>query len=154
MMLMQKMAKTSVAMRRVMVAFLEMSSHTDESAKDEGAPAVAAYESGLGKIIKMLEKLKKKFKGELDAVEEAESNQAHAYNLEMLHLGDSIEAAKADRGQKAEAKAQRAADSAEAKASLADSKANLAAAEKFLADLTSTFHQKTEAYKANHHRPC
>merc|ERR1719446_1582941 len=45
--------------------------------------------------------------------------------------------------------AQRAADAAEAKASLADSKADLAAAEKFLADLTSTFLQKTEAYKAN-----
>merc|ERR1719161_2082384 len=38
MMLMQKMAKTSVAMRRVMVAFVEMSSRTDEAAKDEGAP--------------------------------------------------------------------------------------------------------------------
>merc|ERR1719420_801215 len=45
--------------------------------------------------------------------------------------------------------AQRAADSAEAKANLADSKANLAETEKFLSDLTSTFNQKTEAYKAN-----
>jgi len=148
-MLLQKMSKTNPAMRRVMVGLLEVSSRTEEASHGSGAPAVAAYEFQSGGIIEMLEKLKKKFKGELDAVEEAESNQAHAYDLEMLHLGNSIEAAKEDRGQKAEAKAQRAADSAEAKASLADSKANLAAAEKFLADLTSTFHQKTEAYKAN-----
>jgi len=149
MMLMQKMAKTSVAMRRVMVAFLEMSSHTDESAKDEGAPAVAAYESGLGKIIKMLEKLKKKFKGELDAVEEAESNSKHAYDLEMLHLTNSIDAAKEDHAKKSEVHAQRTADSVEAKANLADAQADLAAAEKFLSDMTATFHQTTEMYKAN-----
>jgi hypothetical protein len=148
-MLLQKMSKTNPAMRRVMVALLEESSRTEEAAHQPGAPAVAAYEFQSSKIITMLEKLKKKFKGELDAVEEAESNQAHAYDLEMLHLGDSIEAAKADRGQKAEVKAQRAADAAEAKANLADAKANLAETEKFLADLTSTFHQKTEAYKAN-----
>merc|ERR1719243_480905 len=107
-------------MRRVMVAFLEESSRTEEASQQPGAPAVAAYEFQSGKIITMLEKLKKKFKGELDAVEEAESNQAHAYDLEMLHLGNSIEAATTDRGQKAETMAQRAADSAEAKASLAD----------------------------------
>jgi len=150
-MLLQKMSKTSSAMRRVMVALLEESSRTQEEQDQEelGAPSAAAYKFQSGKIIDMLEKLKKKFKGELDAVEEAESNSAHAYDLEMLHLGNSIDAATADRSQKAEAKAQRAADSAEAKANLADSKANLAAAEKFLADLTSTFHQKTEAYKAN-----
>merc|ERR1719194_45744 len=128
-------------MRRVMVAFLEMSQRTEEATNKElGGPAVAAYEFQSGKIITMLEKLKKKFKGELDAVEEAESTQAHAYNLEMLHLGDSIEAAKADRAQKAEANAQRKADSAEAKANLADSKANLEEAEKLLAEVTSTFH--------------
>jgi hypothetical protein len=147
--LLQKMSKTSSAMRRVMVALLEETSRTEEASRGNGAPAVAAYEFQSGKIVGMLEKLKKKFKGELDAVEEAESNAAHAYDLEMLHLGDSIEAAKADRGQKAEANAQRKADSAEAKAGLADAKGDLAASEKFLADLTSTFHQKTEAYKAN-----
>merc|ERR1719272_1562264 len=140
---------TDQAMRRVMVALVEESARTEEVSSASGGPAVAAYEGQSGKLITMLEKLEKKFKGELDAVEEAESNQAHAYDLEMLHLGDSIEAARSDRGQKAEANAQRAADSAEAKANLADSQADLAASEKFLADLTATFHQKTEAYKEN-----
>jgi len=85
----------------------------------------------------------------LDAVDEAESNSAHAYDLEMLHLGNSIDAAKEDHAQKSEANAQRKADSAEAKAGLADAQGDLAASEKFLSDMKSTFLQKTEAYKAN-----
>merc|ERR1719158_2718348 len=62
-MLLQKMSKTSQAMRRVMVAFLEESSRIEEASRGSGAPAVAAYEFQSGKIIAMLEKLKKKFKG-------------------------------------------------------------------------------------------
>merc|ERR1719272_590961 len=130
---------TDQAMRRVMVALVEESARTEEVSSASGGPAVAAYEGQSGKLITMLEKLKKKFKGELDAVEEAESNQAHAYDLEMLHLGGSIEAARSDRGQKAEANAQRKADSVEAKSGLTDASADLAASEKFLADMKSTF---------------
>merc|ERR1719355_265562 len=110
-----------------------------------GGPAVAAYEFQSGGIIEMLEKLKKKFKAELDTVETEEANKAHAYDLEMLHLGNSIEAAREDRNKKAEVKAQRAADSAEAKGKLADTKAELAELEKYLADLKATFAAKTAA---------
>merc|ERR1719388_388862 len=124
-----------------------MKSKTEDSLR--GAPAVAAYEFQSGGIIEMLEKLKKKFKAELDTVETEEANKAHAYDLEMLHLGNSIEAAGADRNKKAEVKAQRAADSAEAKGKLADTKAELEEAEKYLADLEATFKAKTSAYEAN-----
>jgi len=148
-MLLQKMSKENPALRRVVAVFLEESESTRTEESLRGAPAVAAYESSSGKIIKMLEKLKKKFKKELDAVDEAESNSAHAYDLEMLHLGNSIDAAKEDHAQKSEANAQRKADSAEAKAGLADAQGDLAASEKFLSDMKSTFLQKTEAYKAN-----
>merc|ERR1719265_2748046 len=97
----------------------------------------------------MLEKLQKKFKQELAAVEEEESNKAHAYDLEMLHLTNSIDAAKEDRAQKADTKAQRALDSSEAKSQLADAKADLAAAEKYLNEVTQTLRIKTEAFKQN-----
>merc|ERR1719335_727980 len=148
-MLLQKMAVNVRGMERVLAAFLEMKSKADDSLRGSGAPAVAAYEFQSGGIIEMLEKLKKKFKAELDTVETEEANKAHAYDLEMLHLGNSIEAARADRNKKAEVKAQRAADSAEAKGKLADTKAELEEAEKYLADLEATFKAKTSAYEAN-----
>merc|ERR1719335_1774409 len=150
-MLLQKMAVNVPGMQRVLAAFLEMKSNEKESLRgsQSGGPAVAAYEFQSGGIIEMLEKLKKKFKAELDTVETEEANKAHAYDLEMLHLGNSIEAARADRNKKAEVKAQRAADSAEAKGKLADTKAELEEAEKYLADLEATFKAKTSAYEAN-----
>jgi hypothetical protein len=144
-MLLQKMATKSAGMQRVLAAFLQMKA----ADAGNGAPAVAAYEFQSGGIVTLLEKLKKKFKGELSSVEEEEANSAHAYDLEMLHLGDSIEAAKADRSGKAEANAQRAADSAEAKALLATAKTDLAVTEKFLADLKATFKAKTAAFNDN-----
>jgi len=97
----------------------------------------------------MLEKLQKKFKQELDAVEEAESNSVHAYDLENLHLKNTLDAANGDLTQKTETKAQRAADSAEAKGQLADAQTALAAAEKYMTDVTQTFRQKTQAFEAN-----
>merc|ERR1719235_237101 len=90
----------------------------------------------------MLEKLQKKFKQELAAVEEDESNKQQAYDLEMLHLTNSIDAAKEDRSGKSETKSQRAMDSAEAKSQLADAQADLAAAEKYLTEVTQTLRQK------------
>merc|ERR1719335_683783 len=150
-MLLQKMAVNVPGMQRVLAAFLEMKSNEKDSLRgsQSGGPAVAAYEFQSGGIIEMLEKLKKKFKAELDTVETEEANKAHAYDLEMLHLGNSIEAARADRNKKAEVKAQRAADSAEAKGKLADTKAELEEAEKYLADLEATFKAKSAAYEAN-----
>jgi len=166
-MLLQKMAAKSVGMQRVLAAFLQMKNQEpgtqhaaaliEESSRSQeeqdqdqlGAPSVAAYEFQSGGIVEMLEKLKKKFKGELSSVEEAEANSAHAYDLEMLHLGDSIEAAKSDRAQKAEVNAKRAADSAEAKGLIASAKADLAETEKFLADMKATFKAKTAAFNEN-----
>jgi hypothetical protein len=151
-MLLQKMAVHSRGARRALASFLEeqaSATRLQDSSNELGAPAVAAYEFQSGKIVAMLEKLEKKFKQELAAVEEEESNKAHAYELEMLHLTNSIDAAKEDRSQKADTKAQRAMDSAEAKAQLADAKKDLAAAEKYLSDVTQTLRLKTQAFEAN-----
>jgi DNA repair exonuclease SbcCD ATPase subunit len=151
-MLLQTMARHTRGMRRVLAAFLEeKASQARSQASDEssGGPAVAAYESQSGKIVGMLEKLQKKFKQELDAVEEDESNKAHAFELEMLHLTDSINAATEDLNQKSDTKAQRAMDSAEAKKQLADAKADLAESEKYLSEITQTFRQKKQAFEGN-----
>merc|ERR1719428_1571318 len=151
-MLLQKMAIHSRGARRVLASFLEeqaSATRKQDSANELGGPAVAAYESQSGGIVKMLEKLQKKFKQELDAVEEDESNKAHNYDLEMLHLTDSISAATDDRTQKSETKAQRSQDSAEAKGALGDAQADLAASEKYLNEVTQTHRMKKQAFEAN-----
>jgi len=143
--LLQKMAVTMPPMRKVLAAFLE-----EQSSKAPfGAPAVAAYESQSGGIVEMLEKLEKKFSKELADCEEEEANKAHNYDLEMLHLSNSIKAATEDREEKAAVKAERTAAKAEAEGQLADTKADLAEDEKTLADTQATFEVKKTAFAAN-----
>merc|ERR1719305_706743 len=110
------MAITMPPMRKVLAAFLEEQS-SDEYA-ELGAPKVAAYESQSGGIVEMLEKLEKKFKKELADCEDEEANKAHNYDLEMLHLSNSIKAATEDREEKAAVKAERTAAKAEAEGQL------------------------------------
>jgi len=114
-----------------------------------GTPAVNAYESQSGGIIELLEKFKKKFKKELEDVVKTEMNSAHAFQMEMLHLGDSIESAKSNRNEKAELRAELSQQSAEAQAALIDEKTSLDEDEKYLADVKATFMQKQAAFEEN-----
>merc|ERR1719316_2279569 len=136
MMYLQQQAKDVPAMRRVYVAFLQMQNG------EAGAPAVAAYESQSGGIVEMLEGLLKKFKKELGDVEEQESNQAHYYNLEMVHLSDTIEHSNQDRDEKAS-------ESGAAKGKLAATKTALAEDEKLTAEIGATYKAKTAQYEEN-----
>jgi len=145
MMLLQKMAKNGTpGMHRVLAAAL-----IQEDSTEDGAPAVAAYESQGGGVLKMLEGLEEKFKGELSALQEEESNKAHYYDLEMIHLSDTIAKSKADRQEKAATKASTSAASAKAKGDLADTKAAKAEDETVLRDMQATFKTKTAAFEAN-----
>jgi len=144
-MLLQKMAKTTPAMRSVLAAFLQEKS-ADVSM---GGPAVAAYENQSGGIIEMLEGLLKKFKDELDDVESAETSRVQNYDMNMIQLSDLISHSKSDRESKAETKATRSAESAKAKGDLADTKTALAADEKTLAEMTSIFQEKSAVFKEN-----
>merc|ERR1719284_1736844 len=117
--LMQKMSTAKPGMRRVLAAFIE---ETEQTTK--GGPEVAAYEFQSGGIVALLEKFQKKFEGELAEVEEAESNQAHNYDLEMIHLSDTIAYLKKEREEKSVLKAKRASDSAAAQGDLASTKAD------------------------------
>jgi chromosome segregation ATPase len=144
--MLQKMAKAIPGMRRVFAEFLQS---TDTAEQQKGGPAVAAYEFQSGGIIELLKKFLKKFKGELEEVESAESNQAHAYDQEMLHLTDTISYSNKQLEEKSILKAKRAAESAKAKGNLADTKEDLAEDEKTLADTQATYETKTAQYKEN-----
>lgn len=141
-MLLQRMSTTK-GMRRVMAALVQ------ERARGDGAPAVSAYEFQSSNILKTLESLLGKFKEELDVVESEEAEQAHNYDLTMIHLSDTIKKTTSDRNSKAATKAETMAASAKAKGELAETKRDLAADVALLKDMIATFEAKTEAYHEN-----
>merc|ERR1719478_2012802 len=142
--LMQKMAATKMGMRRVLAAFLQQ-----QEEQSRGGPEVAAYEFQSGGIIQLLNKFLKKFQGELAEVEEEESNQAHNFDLEMIHLSDSIAYLKKEIEEKSVLKAKRASDSAADQSDLASTKDNLAEDETTLKDMKATYAAKSDTFKAN-----
>merc|ERR1719162_199838 len=142
--LMQSMAAAKPAMRRVLTAFLQ---EKDESSK--GGPAVAAYEFQSGGIVQLLEKFEDKFKKELAEVESEESNQAHNFDLELIHLSDTIAYMKKEHQEKSVLKAKRSSDSAAAQGELTDTKADLAEDQTTLKDMKATFTAKSDTFKAN-----
>jgi len=146
--LLQTMAAGNTGMRRVLAEFMQVSSSTKEEHL-RGGPAVAAYEFQSGGIVQLLEKFLDKFKGELADVEEAESNQAHNYKQEMLHLTDTVDYSTKELEEKSTLKAKRASESAAAKGNLADTKAALAEDQKTLADMKTTFASKSDQFKEN-----
>merc|ERR1719162_711173 len=142
--LMQSMAAAKPAMRRVLTAFLQ-----EKEARAQGGPEVAAYEFQSGGIIALLEKFSKKFKDELAEVESEESNQAHNFDLEMIHLSDTIAYMNKEHEEKSVLKAKRSSDSAAARSELADTKADLAEDQTTLKDMKATFAAKSDTFKAN-----
>merc|ERR1719240_1615022 len=143
MMLIQKMAKSQQAMRPVLAALMQMDS------KEDGAPAVAAYQSQSGGVLEMLEGLLKKFKEELADTDAAETSRVQNYDMNMIQLTDLIKHSQANREKKATTKAKTASESAKAKGDLADTKTSLAADQATLAEMTSIFEEKSGVFKQN-----
>merc|ERR1719191_684825 len=143
MMFLQRKAKDTPTMRRVLAGFMQM------TATQPGPPAVAGYESQSEGEVQILEKTEGKIKDELHEVEETEASQAHYYELEMQHLSDSIRQSTQDKDQKAALKAQRASESGAAKGKLAATKTALADDEKLTAEIASTYKAKTAQYEEN-----
>jgi len=143
--MLQKMATSVKGMPAVLEAFVQMKSRASEP----GAPEVAAYESQSGGIVAMLEGLLKKFKGELSDVQEAESNQKHAFEMTEMHLSDTITKSTSDREEKSVMKGKKSAASAEAKGQLAETKATKAADEQLKSETEAMYKEKTAAYEAN-----
>jgi len=142
----QKMAVKMQGMRHVLAALLE----TGESKEvAHGGPEVAAYEFQSGGIVAVLEKLQDKFQKQLAETESAESNQAHSFDMEALHLDNLLTESHADREQKAGTKAKVSGESEAAQADLADTKADLADDQKTLRDTKATFAAKKSQFEAN-----
>merc|ERR1719515_160675 len=145
-MMLQQMAATVPGMPRVLAAFLEEKSSSEQT---PGAPAVAAYKNHSDFIIKMLKELLDKFEEELDALETEEANKKHAFELEMLHLKNSIENMKGYLEEWTVTKAECTTKSGEYKGKLEAAKTDLADAEKTLADMLAMFKVKKEQFEAN-----
>jgi len=143
-MMLQKMAVKTRGMRRVLAAFIE-----EKSQRQSGAPEVAAYESQTGGVIEVLENLLVKFKDELNSVEVAEANSAHAYDMEMLHVGNLIKQLTSDHEEKAVRKGELLGAFAQAKGQLTTTKADLADDKKMLMDTQTTFEMKKKTFESN-----
>lgn len=144
--MLQKIAKSTPGMRRVLAEFLQV---TEKDERQKGGPAVAAYEFQSSSIVSLLEKLLTKFEGELGDVETAESNSAHAYDMEQLQLSDTLAYENKELEEKSTLRAKRASESAKAKGDLSDTKGDLAEDEKTLADINATFKAKSAQYAEN-----
>merc|ERR1719160_947129 len=110
---------------------------------------LCAYEFQSGGIVQLLESFLKKFKGELEEVEAEESNQAHNFDLEMIHLSDSIAYLKKELEEKSVLKAKRASDSAADQSDLSSTKGDLAEDQTTLKDMKATFAAKSSTFKEN-----
>jgi len=153
--LLQRMATTAVpGVPGVLSAFLQQQQQQQQQqqkgqAAQPGAPEVASYEFQSSGIVEMLEGLLRKFRDQLGEVDEAETNQAHAFELQALHLTDAIAKSTSDREEKSATKAKKAAASAQAKGELAETKADKAADEELKAETEAMYKSKAMAYEAN-----
>jgi len=141
--LLQGMTKTVSGMHRVLASLAL------EQSRNDGAPAVAAYESQTGSVIDMLAGLKDNFRKELADLEKEEANSGHAHDMEMVHLTNTLDNLNAEREELSQTKARTTADSANAKGELAETKSSLADSQKFLSDTTSTYKAKSSTFEAN-----
>jgi len=145
--LLQKMSSTVPGMRKVLASFLQEQSVS--AGFVDGAPEVAGYKSQTNGVLSILESLLDKFKAQLDSLVTDESNRAHYFDLELIHLTDTIEKSNADRSERIAAKASLAEESAEAKGVLAETRASLAENKKFVSDMKATFQSKSASFQQN-----
>jgi len=142
--LLQRMSTHVPGMEPVLAALQQA-----QQSSEPGAPEVAAYEYQSGGIVELLASLLKKFSGELSDVEEAESNQAHEFNLVELHLTNTIEKDTSDRDEKSQLRSQRKADSARAQGELSETKREKADDEALKQEIQTTFAVKKAQYEEN-----
>jgi len=110
------------------------------------APEANAYEFQSAGIIEMLQKLLDKFIEERTAMERAEANQAHAFDMLKKDLEAQIEQDTAAAEEKTEEKAWKLECKAKAEAELADTIATRDDDQKYLDDLTATCAQKASDF--------
>merc|ERR1719159_168124 len=126
--------------RHAIEAFLSMGTGEMEKL---GAPEANAYEFQSQAIVDMLSKLLGKFDDEKQALEEEETAAVQDFEMLAADLKNQLDAANADRTEKAEAKAKALQGAADSKGSLQDTVTTRDDDMKYTADLTATCEQKS-----------
>jgi len=106
----------------------------DENDAASGVPEANAYEFQSGSVIDMLKKLKDDFRSKLAECQKEEMNSAHAFNMQVQDLQDSVENSKSDAEEKTVQKARKEEKAALNNKQLACTKENKAADETTLSD--------------------
>merc|ERR1719420_1753458 len=107
------------------------------------APEANAYEFQSKAIVDMLSKLLGKFDDERTALEEAETEAGHSFQMLKADLDNQLDAANEARTQQAEIKAKALQGAADSKGALQDTVTTRDDDEKYSADLTATCEQKS-----------
>merc|ERR1719159_1902768 len=124
--------------KKVLDSFLAM--NTDDTLY---APEANAYEFQSKAIVDMLSKLAGKFDDERTALEEAETEAGHSFEMLKADLTNQLAAANEARTQNAEIKAKSLQGAADSKGALQDTITTRDDDEKYSADLTATCEQKS-----------
>jgi len=123
-----------------------------QQSPDEGlevsAPEAYGYEFQSHGVIEMLEKLLDKFVEERTALEKAEMNGKHAYDMLVQDLTAQIQQATQDREEKSELKAKTLQAKADAEGDLKDTTDTRDADQQYLDDLTATCEQKASDFES------
>lgn len=107
---------------------------------------VESYQSSSGGVIEMVDQLGEKFGNERVALEKAEANAVHSYQMFAKDLTNQKDAATEERDAKTAFKAQQEQAKSEAQGDLDDTEATIAADEKFAKDLTAEHAQKVNDF--------
>merc|ERR1712072_838936 len=132
--------------KRVIDTFLAQD--PDDENLAAAAPEANAYEFQAQGIVDMLTKLAGKFEDERTDLEKEETNARHAFEMLSQDLKAQIGQATSARTEKSEAKAKALQSAADAKGDLQDTTTTRDDDSKYLADLTATCTQKSDAFAA------
>jgi murein L,D-transpeptidase YcbB/YkuD len=111
------------------------------------APEANAYETNLGGVIEMLEKLLDKFIDERTEVEKEEMNKKHAFEMLVQDLEAQIKQGNADREEKSVRKSKKLQAKADAEGDLTDTTTTRDEDHKFLIELEGTCAQKAADFE-------
>merc|ERR1719298_23492 len=132
--------------KRVIDSFLAQD--PDDENLAVAAPEANAYEFQAQGIVDMLTKLAGKFEDERTDLEKEETNARQAFEMLAQDLKAQISQATSARTEKSEAKAKALQGSADSKGDLQDTTTTRDDDSKYLADLTATCQQKSDAFAA------
>jgi len=143
----KSVAKETAMQGKARRAFIAMIA-TVSDPLDVQNPSAYAYESQSDGVIKMLEDLRTRFRGEKSALEKEEMMNRAAYQSIMQRLTDQIELAEQETSQKTKLRATRKGDKAEAEGDMKETQMIKAEDEKYLSDLTSLCAKKSSDFES------